>query len=47
MRPFDNHVPEDKHVDMFLLDDNLIQLQQLISSHNQNDKACLHETMLL
>lgn len=45
VEPFDNHVPEDKHVDVFLLDDHLLQLQQLISSYSE--KQCLHETMLL
>ena len=45
VEPFDNHVTEDKQVDVFILDDHLLQLQQLVSSYS--DKICLHETMLL
>ena len=43
VEPFDNHVPESKEVDVFLLDDHLLQLQD----RYREDKACLHETTLL
>ena len=42
VQPFDNHVPESKEVNLFFLDDHLIQ-----SNYQQEDKVCLHETMLL
>ena len=42
VEPFDNHVPESKEVNLFLLDDHLIQ-----SNYQQEEKVCLHETMLL
>ena len=42
VKPFDNHVPESKEVNLFLLDDHLIQ-----SNYQQEEKVCLHETMLL
>ena len=42
VEPFDNNVPEE--VDLFLLDDHLLQLQKRIGSYN---KTCLEETMLL
>lgn len=44
MDPFGNHVPESKHVDLFLFDDHFLQLQQ---DRHREDKACLHETTLL
>ena len=43
VEPFDNHVPESKEVDVFLLDYHLLQLQD----RYREDKACLHETTLL
>ena len=43
VEPFDNHVPESKEVDVFLLDDHLLQFQD----RYREDKACLYETMLL
>ena len=43
VEPFDNHVPESKEVDVFLLDDHLLQLQD----RYREDKACLYETTLL
>ena len=42
VEPFDNHVPESKEVNLFLLDDHLIH-----SNYQQEEKVCLHETMLL
>ena len=43
VEPFDNHVPESKEVDLFLLDDHLLQLQDCY----REDKACLYKTTLL
>ena len=42
--PFDNYVPETKHVDLFLFDDHLLQL---LLDHRQEETVCLHETTLL
>ena len=39
---FDNHLPESKGANLFLLDHHLIQ-----SNYQQEKKVCLHETMLL
>ena len=44
MDPFGNHVPESKHVDLFLFDDHFLQLQQVCCWEN---KARLHKTTLL
>lgn len=44
IEPFDNHVPEDKYVDVFLFDDNLLQLEQDLY---KEDKAWLHAATLL
>ena len=44
VEPFDNHVPEDKHVDVFLFDDNLLQLEQDLY---KEDKAWIHAATLL
>ena len=46
MEPFDNDTPEE--VDLFLLDDHMLQLQELMNSYKEeNNKTCLQETMLL
>ena len=46
VEPFDNDTPEE--VDLFLLDDHLLQLQELMNSYKEeNNKTCLQETMLL
>ena len=44
IEPFNQHVPESKEVDLFLLDDHLLQLQL---DYQEDDKVCLQETTLL
>ena len=43
LEPFDNHLPQDKHVDLFLFDDHL----QLEQDCYREDKVWLHATTLL
>ena len=44
IEPFNQHVPESKEVDLFLLDDHLLQLQL---GYLEDNKVCLQETTLL
>ena len=44
VEPCDNHVPEDKHVDVFLFDDHLLQLKQ---DSYRKDKAWIHAGTML
>ena len=44
MYPFDQHVPESKEVDLFLLDDHFLQLQQ---DCLREDKVCMHGSTVL
>ena len=44
VEPFNQHIPESKEVDLFLLDDHLLQLQL---DYQEDDKVCLQETTLL
>ena len=44
VEPFNQHIPESKEVDLFLLDDHLLQLQL---GYLEDNKVCLQETTLL
>ena len=44
VEPFNQFVPDSKEVDVFLLDDHLLQLQL---DYQEDDAVCLHETTLL
>ena len=44
VEPFDQYVPDSKEVNVFLLDDHLLQFQL---DYQEDDKICLHETTFL
>ena len=44
VEPFNQYVPDSKEIDLFLLDEHLLQFQL---GYQEDDKICIHETTLL